>query len=423
MSKFIFKSYNFDIKESVANFNYAFDDGRSFKETIKFEHNIEFDSEVLDRALFLAFILIGTSYYKTFPVVDVEMEILIDDWQVEFFNKVYQEGLAQFAFENNLKREDLAHFKATSLISVGDPLLYEGTGILVLQSGGKDSLLTASLLQRNEILFTSWFLASGESHPTVIDKIGEKLEISLRSIDNEGLKKALEDGGKNGHVPITYIVKSIAVIQAILLGKSHILTSIAHEGEEPNYLIDNLVVSHQWSKTWQAEVDFIEYIDRYVSPNIRIGSPIRSYSELRVAELFVTNCWEKYGYDFSSCNIANYKQGNDNSNLKWCGDCPKCANSYLLFAPFLPSDELKKLFNGEDLFTRSSLNLIFKGLLGIDGEPKPFECIGEIEELRLAYHKAQNKGGYESLPFEVPESTFDYMQTYQNQEWAIKMLQ
>jgi hypothetical protein len=54
---------------------------------------------------------------------------------------------------------------------------------------------------------------------------------------------------------------------------------------------------------------------------------------------------------------------------------------------------------------------------------KPFECVGEIDELRLAYHKAQTKDGYEPLPFEVPSSSFDYEQTYSAQAWAAKMLQ
>ncbi len=223
--------------------------------------------------------------------------------------------------------------------------------------------------------------------------------------------------------PITYIVQSIGVIQAILLGKADILASVAHEGEEPHHHIGNLPVTHQWSKTWSAETAFAEYVQRYISADIRIGSPLRGYSELKVAEQFVEHGWEKYGHIFSSCNIANYGQGSDNTTLKWCGNCPKCANSYLLFAPFLPSGELKSIFNGQNLFTKLTLEQSFKGLLGIDGVPKPFECIGEIDELRLAYRLALERGGYDSLPFEVPKSSFDYTQTYPAQTWAVKMLQ
>ncbi|MDD3036126.1 MAG: hypothetical protein PHO93_04360, partial [Candidatus Saccharimonadaceae bacterium] len=168
---------------------------------------------------------------------------------------------------------------------------------------------------------------------------------------------------------------------------------------------------------------FSDYVARYISPKIRIGSPLRLYSELRIAQLFAERSWGDFGYDFSSCNIANYRQGNDNTDLRWCGECPKCANSYLLFAPFLAAEELKAIFDGQDLFEKPNLTNTFKGLLGIDGISKPFECVGETDELRLAYRLSQSKGGYGVLPFDVPESKFDYQKTYPAQEWAVKMIQ
>jgi hypothetical protein len=115
-------------------------------------------------------------------------------------------------------------------------------------------------------------------------------------------------------------------------------------------------------------------------------------------------------------------QGNDNTELKWCGECPKCANSFLLFAPFVPADELKSLFNGQDLFEKPMLQETFKGLLDIDGVMKPFECVGETAELRLAYHMAEDRG-YGKLSFDVPESDFDYQHEYDAQAWARQMIQ
>ena len=41
---------------------------------------------------------------------------------------------------------------------------------------------------------------------------------------------------------------------------------------------------------------------------------------------------------------------------------------------------------------------------GIDNNLKPFECVGEIAELRRAYHMKQP--GYPDLPFNVPDSDF-----------------
>ncbi|MEI6850484.1 MAG: hypothetical protein WCK26_00790 [Candidatus Saccharibacteria bacterium] len=421
MSKFIFESYHFDKEKLSACFEYSFENGISFIEKVQFEAEPNYDEVTLEKALFFAFVLIGTSYFKSFPSPNIEINFLLDDWQAKFFNSVFQEGLSQFAYENNLNRDNLAHFIGSSNDN-SKPCEYKGEGILVLQSGGKDSLLTAKLLKENNKEFTSFYVSSGKYHPKLIDRLGFRLVTALRTIDIDNLKISSDNGGKNGHVPITYIIQSLAVIQAILLGKSDILTSVAHEGEEPHDLIGDLTVTHQWSKTWSAETQFSEYVSKYISPDIRIGSPLRAYSELLVAKMFVDHAWKDFGHIFSSCNVANYLQGEDNSELKWCGDCPKCANSYLLFSPFLPANELKSIFDNQDLFIKSSLRMIFKGLLGVDGVSKPFECVGEIDELRKAYHLSQEIGDYQSLPFDVPNSTFDYMKLYPAQDWAVKML-
>lgn len=417
MSKFIFESYNFD--GSTASFTYSFENGQKFEEKVTFAPSENYDKVLLERALFLSFIITGISYYKAFPTREVELKTgQIDVWQADFFDKVYQEGLGQFAFENKLSRDDLAHFELTNN-QPEQPISYSGDGILALQSGGKDSLLTAVLLAEKHCDFIPWYVASSDYHPAILDDLGLPLKTALRQLDHTGLQQAAGNGGKNGHVPVTYIVQSLALIQAILLGKNQILVSIAHEGEEPHSWIGDLPVNHQWSKTWPAEQQFAQYVKTYISPDIVIGSPLRQYSELRFAELFVEHAWQKFGRRFSSCNVANYRQGADNRELKWCSNCPKCANSYLLFAPFVQANEMKSLFNGRDLFEKPTLQEIFKGLLGIEGAMKPFECVGEIEELRLAYHMAQEKGGYNQLTFEVPPSDFDYKAEYPTQNIII----
>lgn len=420
--KFIFKSYEFDKIKSVATFNYEFSDGRTFQESFTFDGAKEYNESVLDRALKLAFVIIGVSYYKTFPTTEIELNIPIDEWQANFFSSVYRNGLGQFAYENELTLRDLVTFKANSQ-SLIQPIDYNADGILALQSGGKDSLLTAAILKNKSRIFESIYISAGENYPGFLDEIGSKLHIVKRQIDKPALIKAKEDGGLNGHVPVTYIVQSIALIQAILLNKNMIVTSIAHEGEEPHVYIDDMPVTHQWSKTYAAEVAFSEYVSRYITSSIMIGSILRSMSELKVAELFIKNAWQDYGHKFSSCNIANYKQGTDNSVLKWCGSCPKCANSYLLFAPFLAKKELTSIFNDQDLFSKMELATDFKGLLGIDEVIKPFECVGEVDELRLAYQMAQSRGEYSSLPYEVPKTGYNYKQTYPSQSWTKNLVE
>ena len=403
-SNYVFKflSYYFDKNTLTGTFVYQGIDNTIFTENIKFaphpdakngkKFNVLDDpalNQTLDNAMFLAFVLLGTSYYKAHPTPFVHLPKQIDEWQANFFNKVFQEGLSQYAFENGLTRNNLAHFKATTTKVEQAARPYRGDGIISLQSGGKDSLLVASLLLEANIDFIPWYVSSDKegTHPAVIDEIFPQLidknaNVVVRQLDQVHLH---ETGGLNGHVPVTFINISLAIVQAVLDNYNIVLTSIGDEGNEPHAYIGDLPVNHQWSKTWEAEQLLAEYVKRYISEDIKVGSPIRKYSELRIAELFVNKCWQKYGYKFSSCNKANYKQGAKNNELTWCGECPKCANTYLLFCPFLAPQVLQSLFQDVDLFRKPTLEQTFKGLLGIDNAMKPFECIGSVDELRFAY--------------------------------------
>lgn len=421
MSAFVFDSYIYDSTAHIARFTYCYE-SFTFTESLHFSDvEDDYDKNALERALFLAFILVGTSYYKTFPVRDVEFRMgAIDEWQAGFLDMVYQEGMSQFAYESNLTRDDLAHFSATTK-AVTQPVAYKGKGVLVLQSGGKDSLLTAALLEQKGVEFDPLFISSSETYPLVLDELQGVLRTIRRQLDRKMLIAAQDAGGLNGHVPVTYIVLAIATLQAILLGKNTVLASIGHEGEEPHAMIGNLPVNHQWSKTWPAEQRFAEYVERYIGSTLRVGSPLRSHSELRISQLFAEQAWQRFGHNFSSCNLGNYMQGADNSQLKWCGDCPKCANAFLLFVPYIARDELTSLFGGQDLFARADLQETFKGLLGVDGVMKPFECVGEVDELRRAYHLSDQKG-YERLLFAVPASEFDELTPYAAQQWASELI-
>ena len=381
---FTFLDYDFDYVNAAANFHYLGADNTQYHEEINFKKiERDYNHQVLDRALFLAFILIGTSYYKSHPTQNIFLIDNIDKNQATFFTTVYQEGLSQFAYENHLTRQNLATFKEAGDYTAEPPLDYTGKGKIVLESGGKDSLLTATLLSEKNEDFTPVYVSTTGKYPKVLDELGKKPTIITRKIDIKNLKKAK---GLNGHIPATYIIQTLALIQAILDNKNEVITSIGQEGIEPATKLGDLEINHQWSKTPAAEKLYNDYLHKYISKNLSVKSPLRDYTELEIAEQFAKKCWAKFGEKFSSCNIANYKQGEINEELSWCGKCPKCANSYLLFCPFIPAKEQQKLFNGRDLFPDPDLTETFKGLLGYDGIMKPFECVGTIEELRKAYN-------------------------------------
>ena len=76
MKPFIFRSYFFDETNKEAVFEYSYNNQHFFKEKIVFSQVSEsYNKAVLDKALFLAFIVIGTSYYKAFPTNKIVFEM------------------------------------------------------------------------------------------------------------------------------------------------------------------------------------------------------------------------------------------------------------------------------------------------------------------------------------------------------------
>ena len=448
---FVFDTYEFNYRTLTAYFHYVGKNGLSFCETIHFakpsqkipENDPNF-TVLLDSALKLAFYLVGVSYYKTAPTKTVKT-FGLDEAQAKFFSTVYQDGLSQFAFTNHLAKKDLAtftadsperlkilkSFRAQALASANStnsevnhskasnstdfPVLNNFTDdALILQSGGKDSLLNATLCKTPHTFF---YLSANGKYPELLNTLNAPLQVAIRHLDRNNLSQAQ---GLNGHIPVTYIVMSLALIQAILNRQKTVFTSIGQEGNEPHFIIrengkadsditrhepGDFPVNHQWSKTAEAEKLFRDYVHTYISPELDIYSPLRQFTELKIAKLFAENCWEKYGHQFSSCNVINYTQNADNHELRWCGNCSKCANSYLLFAPFVPRAELDSIFDNKSLFENPKLINDFQGLLHVGNHTKPFECVGETDELRYAYHHRRPE--YPKLPFDVPEADFD----------------
>lgn len=417
--EFIFVGYDYDEQSGLATFKYCFNNERWFEETVRFEPSDKYDKPVFNRVLFMAFILAGISYYKTFPTKQVRLRRgAFSKNEAKFFSEAYRDGLSQFVYENELSPDDIAVFDGDH---TKQPLSYQGSGIVALQSGGKDSLLLAELLKRNGHDFTVEYMRQSASYPAVIDQIGKPVRTFERTIDRGALLVADEDGGLNGHVPISYIVMAYSLLDAVLHNQNVVLGAIGQEGEEPHHHIGEYAVRHQWAKTWRAERLLSDFVQRNISQNLYIGSPLRSFSELKIAGLFARFAWQQYGRSFSSCNVANYTQGHDNSNLAWCGNCSKCANSFLLFSGFVPREELIAAI-GNDLYQNPNLTQDFKGLLGVDGVSKPFECVGEIDELRRAYWLGR-RNGHSPLAFDVPESDFTIDEVGPSQTWASKMIQ
>lgn len=304
----------------------------------------------------------------------------LDDFQENWFKKLYYLGLGEFRFINNIKVEQN---KLVEFTSIGEdidvkPNENKFTGCVIPVGGGKDSNVTMNLLKKykNDSLV---FMIGGKKVSKDCAKVAgyaEEQIIEVKRIIDKNLLELNKKGFFNGHTPFSAIVAFISYLCSYMLEKKYIALSNEDSANETN--VDGENINHQYSKTIEFENDFREYAKRYLKADIEYFSMLRPISELQIAMLF--SRLEDFHPIFKSCNV-----GSKSEPWMWCCDCPKCLFVYTILSPFLYKEKLINIF-GEDLFEKEKLLKTFVELCGY-GETKPFECVGTYSEIRFAISK------------------------------------
>lgn len=399
-NKFIFESYEFDYDAGSASFHYSFDGQLKFTESIQFESKItsSFNKKQIRKTLELYHLVAGVSYYKAYFTPEIEVKSTeLDQSQAEFLNNLYLKGLGEYLYINELDPNDIAKFQPNKAEVTSEQHDYSTEqlrqGTLVMIGGGKDSLVTAELLERGGKDFASFRINSLPWVDKQMKMIGQPVLKVRRDIDSK-LTELNKKDAYNGHVPLSAINSALAVIAAVLFGYEHIIISSESSADIPNTKYKGMDINHQYSKSYEFEQALASYIHKYISPNIKYFSLLRPYSEIKITELFAKFAWDKYKYNFSSSN-ENFKLDSD-KKLKWDTNSSKTLSVFGMLAAYLPKSELLDVF-GYDLFADPKNKSTWAELVGDKGI-KPFECVASTEEMQYALTKAEESGEWEQIP-------------------------
>ena len=381
---FVFESYDFNPATGLATFVYGYDNTLSFTETFSFDFDaVNHDSQALDRALQLLFFMAGISYYKMYLAPEIEIKMgRIDGELAAFLNQTYQQGLGEFYYVNQLPliTSDIFESNASPLATVSN---HNDGGALIGLGGGKDSLVSVEIM-RAENNIATWSVGHKSQLTPLVKRIGLPHFWVERAWDPSMLEHN-NSGAYNGHVPISAILACAGVVAAILSEKRDVVVSNEQSANEPTLEYQGTAINHQYSKSQQFEEAFQKLLEANFGDSVRYYSLLRPFSELKIAELFSIDSFDKYHDVFSSCNRAFT---HDRSEMFWDGSCPKCAFVFLALTPFVGREKLEKLFSGKNLLLDDSLTETYEQLLGLSGD-KPLECVGEIKESRTAMRLAQ----------------------------------
>ena len=313
----------------------------------------------------------------------------LDDYQINWFKKLYYNGLGEFLYRNNvnINFDELFNITCNGEKKVFN-INYEGNGNLIPVGGGKDSVVTLELL-KDYYDDNSCFIINpkGANIDTATVAGYENKTITVKRILDKKLFELNESGFLNGHTPFSAIVAFTSYLCAYLSGKKYIILSNEDSANESN--IPGTDINHQYSKTLEFENDFNEYTNKYFNIDIKYFSLLRPLTEFQIAMLFSN--MKKYHGVFKSCNL-----GSKNDTWNWCCNCPKCLFVFIILSPFLYKDELIKIF-GKDLYEDTNMLTTFKELLGYSGK-KPFECVGTFGEVKFAVSLTIQKLGND-LPY------------------------
>ncbi|MDJ0737740.1 MAG: hypothetical protein QNJ47_27410 [Nostocaceae cyanobacterium] len=314
---------------------------------------------------------------------------------LELFTKIYKGVFAQHLYENNITDYDGSEIIYPG-VSLGnsEPTSISGDNSTILAGcgGGKDSIVAMKMLQEADIPFASMQyshsvygkadiqhnLISGVlEHVNPIQK--HKISIYDDFIDYPFLHLYFPD---NSGITVPETPVSIFESLPIILNEGYKYLSLAHEksANTGNLFWEKLgkEVNHQWGKGYEAEQELNQFIQENLLSNFTYFSILQPIYDFRIFKNLTK--YPEVLPKIHSCNIQK----------PWCKKCPKCAYVWLgLIAAFEPTF-VDAVF-GSNLFDDDDLLPTFKEMVGLS-KHTPFECIGEIDESRLAMKKCLEKG-------------------------------
>jgi hypothetical protein len=269
----------------------------------------------------------------------------------------------------------------------------EGDAVLLFFGGGKDSLVAAELLARSGVRYATQSYAHSvygppEPQHALIDALLDELGPLRRHqqwVSDDAFAAPLPklvSGSSSRTLLAAETPSSIFAALPTVLTHGYSSMALAHEFSANR---GNLIwsktgedVNHQWGKSWEAEALLSKYVGEQLVGGFHWFSILQPLSDVLIFELL------------RSAGPAVLRTHSCNVRKPWCFRCAKCAYVALCYAAHLPDGVYERVF-AENVLDLLENELFFRQMMGL-GEHTPFECIGEIDEARLALSLCAARG-------------------------------
>ncbi len=341
--------------------------------------------------------------FEAMPLASIKPDTislgLLAHFQTQAFQSVWRTVFlnvsAQWRYENNLTEYRGPVFEDRPTPSRARSTRLENGPIPVLNftGGGKDSLVSMKLLERGKIPFSAF----SYSHPTygpaqeqhaLIERLSDVTAVRRRhwlEVEDEFWSRRAEGIEHRHGIRSRICAETPAAIMGaipVALAHGYQYMSLGHERSADSL---NLVwqltgeeINHQWGKSLEAELLIDNYIRRHLISGLTYFSLLKPIHDVVIFGLLNDDL--PAVARTHSCNVRK----------PWCCRCAKCAYVWLNFMAWLPEETVRPMF-AENLFEVPDNETWFRQLLGLAAH-RPFECVGEIAESRLAFALYRSKG-------------------------------
>lgn len=360
------------------------------------ELNLRYSSSFLRQVYCHIALVEGLKYCSIFPKYYDLTHIAdgLSEASLDFFNCVYRSAYTQNMYENQVSDyrgpELYSARKLGNLQSI--ELSERNQTVLVGNGGGKDSFLSMKILEEAGIPFSCFQWGRSEyGRFEYQHSLGAKLYKYLQptQVHHVSIYDDFTDGVymKLYHPelrpPFTLgTPECIFEALPILLHWEYHYLSFGNEksADKGNLFWAELgqEVNHQWIKSYEAERLFHDFIQQHFIHNHFYFSLLKPLYDYRIFKNL--SRYPQSLADLHSCNI----------DKPWCKKCPKCAYVWLSYLANFETSLVNQLFNTNP-FDDPDLLLFYRQLIGLERH-NAFECVGQIDESRMAMEKCLQKG-------------------------------
>jgi len=314
------------------------------------------------------------------------------------WSAVFGNVWAQWRFENDAPDYRGPEFEVSDLKRDAPAFTLLGgsssnPNVLSFFGGGKDSLVAAKLLENlphgfDTLTYSSSIYGTAQRQHELIDGLLDFCKPAHRRrqwvfddfVDSPVL--ALGDAIRARTLTAAETPSSIFAALPYVLQHRYTHIALAHEKSADTGQVvwerTGEDVNHQWGKSYQAE----KLLNRYISTHLVGG--LRYFSALKpIYDVVIFNMLRRHldALPYAhSCNVAK----------PWCRRCAKCVYVWLNYLAYLPEHAVRPLFR-ENLFDTADNMDLFRQMLGLSGH-MPFECIGQMDEVKLAFEICRRRG-------------------------------